>query len=149
MTPTSLHKWYMNPLLTSFGKHSEYVIFYGFWFLCSTESIWSLSLEVTRSPWRPSLNEACLAWNLMTMKAASRGSACHSKEEWTPLEASTVRGGHRGVASCPHHLAVASTREKWRLTHRWDSETAKQKILLRGQKLWRISVRHISDSSCH
>lgn len=86
---------------------------YGFRVLLGRESIWFLNLEVTPLPLRPSLNGAFLAFNLMTNRARSRASACGAKKGRSHLETFFCVGEVTEVWQvAPHHLAVASARQK-------------------------------------
>lgn len=129
MTPTSLHKWYMNPLLTRFGKHSEYII--TLWFLIPF--LHAIHL-VPKSRGHSLTLETFMKWSTLCIKPYDHEDRVNrlnmrsqgGRDTWRHL---LCWGGHRGVASCPHHLAMTLARKKWRLTHRWDSKTAKQKDL--------------------
>lgn len=115
--------------------------FHGIWFRWGGTSIASLSLEVTDSARRPTLNP-------VATKTRSGTPPWGMSEAGTRLGSPSMPG-----RSCecdelppPSGCGLSSLGEG---SHSWGNETAKQMILLRGQNVWKISLVHLSDSSWH
>lgn len=149
MTPTSLHKWYMNPLLTRFGKHSEYII--SLWFLIPF--LHTIHL-VPKSRGHSLTLETFMKWSTLCIKPYDHEDRVNrlnmrsqgGRDTWRHL---LCWGGHRGVASCPTiWLWLQQEKNEDSLTDGTVRQQSK-KILLSGQITVWISVRHLFDSSCH
>lgn len=130
MTPISLHKWYMNPLLTRFGKHSEYII--SLWFLIPF--LHTIHL-VPKSRGHSLTLETFMKWSTLCIKPYDHEDRVNRLSMRSQGGRDTL-GGIFCVGEVTEVWQVAPTiwlwlqqEKKWRLTHRWGSKTAKQKDL--------------------
>lgn len=150
MTPTSLHKWYMNPLLTRFGKHSEYII--SLWFLIPF--LHTIHL-VPKSRGHSLTLETFMKWSTLCIKPYDHEDRVNRLSMRSQGGRDTL-GGIFCVGEVTEVWQVAPTIWLWLQQEKNEDSLTdgavrqqSKKILLRGQIPGWISVRHFFDSSCH